>query len=82
MARQDNIDLGLEVIEMLRGEFDNVSLSLQDIADVCGCTWQAIQQYQQRALGKLREEMARRDAGVHGISKLQPIPTHAKRITR
>lgn len=54
LRKDSRIDLGLEVIEALRPA--GVKLSHAAIAAVCGCSWQAIQQIEQRALKKMREK--------------------------
>ena len=74
MSRRACIDLGLEVIEALRvpGE----SLSLQAIADVCGCSQQRIRQIEQRALAKLRRAAAAR--GLRSApAKKAPVTPHS-----
>ena len=60
--KKPGIDLGLEVIEAVRQP--DAKLSLRDIAEVCGCTWQAIHFIEQSALRKLRRELSRRERGV------------------
>lgn len=49
---RDNIGLGLAVLSVLnhRGS----SLSLMEIADICGCSFQNIYNIERKALGKVR----------------------------
>ena len=50
----NNIDLGLSVLCSLMRSGD--SLSHRDIAEVCGCTHQYINNIEINAMAKLREE--------------------------
>lgn len=53
-----SIDLGLEVIEAVRGPGE--TLTLRDIAAVCECSFQRVYQLEQQAFRKLRKELKRR----------------------
>lgn len=63
--RRSNIELGLAVIAALRPA--GVVLTQRDIAEICGCSFQRIQQIEWRALEKLRAAAAALEATIDEI---------------
>lgn len=59
MKRTNDIDVGLDILCLLSkpGQI----LSHRDIAEVCGCTGNYIDELEKRALNKMRQKMNRDD---------------------